>query len=55
MVRHGWTVKYCNHCGKFTSHSIVESTDEHVKVYICLDLDHNLDEKARQAKQQEKL
>lgn len=52
MARHGMTVKFCHHCGKYTSHAIVESPDKHVTAYACLDVNHHLDEQAYQAQAQ---
>ncbi len=52
MAQHGMTVRYCYKCGKYTSHSIVESPKKNITAYMCLDKDHNLSEYDRQAKEQ---
>ncbi len=52
MAQHGMTVRYCYKCGKQTSHAIVEAPKKNITAYMCLDIDHNLDERDRQAKEQ---
>ena len=34
MKVHGYTVKFCYHCNKETSHAIVE-VETHSKGYVC--------------------
>ena len=40
MTVHGFTIRFCYYCKKTTSHAIVETNDQHVKAYVCQDLDH---------------